>query len=153
MTVLSFQIFFAAHFIACFWFYLTNPHVTGVGPDGTHAGRDDDASGLVSGIRTWTIEFGVSDATVQTQYIASLYWTFTTMLTVGYGDIHATNTGERLYSALTMIFGAIMFGAIIAKVQDLDHRPKRAYFAAFAKPCVLPPRATLLPHEWCRCAR
>lgn len=151
MTVLSFQIFFAAHFIACFWFYLTNPHVTGVGPDGTHAGRDDDASGLVSGIRTWTIEFGVSDATVQTQYIASLYWTFTTMLTVGYGDIHATNTGERLYSTLTMLFGAIMFGAIIAKVQDLGHRPSLFRGLCKEPPCVTATRHLITP--WCRCAR
>ena len=116
--MLSFQIFFAAHFIACFWFYLSNPHVTGVAPGYVHAGRDDDVAGMVSGIRTWTTEFGVSEATVVTQYIASLYWTFMTMLTVGYGDIHATNTGERFYSTLTMIFGAIMFGAIIAKVRE-----------------------------------
>ena len=35
------------------------------------------------------------------------------------GDIHATNTGERFYSTLTMLLGAMMFGAIISKVKEL----------------------------------
>jgi len=35
------------------------------------------------------------------------------------GDIHATNTGERAYSIMTMLLGAMMFGAIIAKVREV----------------------------------
>ena len=41
------------------------------------------------------------------------------MLTVGYGDIHATNTGERFFAILIMLIGSLMFGAIIAKVRVL----------------------------------
>ena len=31
-------------------------------------------------------------------YVAALYWTFTTITTVGYGDLTPTSTGERIYA-------------------------------------------------------
>jgi Ion transport protein len=100
------QIFIVAHIVCCFWFFITTPYVTGF-----------DAADRAE--VTWVKTFDFADSDVQTQYIASLYWAFATMLTVGYGDIHATNTGERFYASLTMLLGALMFGAIIAKVRVL----------------------------------
>lgn len=99
------QIFIVAHIVCCFWYFITTPIVTGYDP--------------MDRKETWARKFDVADSDVQTQYIASLYWAFATMLTVGYGDIHATNTGERFYASLTMLLGALMFGAIIAKVRVL----------------------------------
>jgi len=46
--------------------------------------------GLISNERTWITEFGFQNADVMTQYILSLYWTFTTLLTVGYGKCRHT---------------------------------------------------------------
>lgn len=42
-------------------------------------------------------------------YILSLYWTITTITTVGYGDIDITNSWERLFCASIMIIGVISF--------------------------------------------
>lgn len=100
------QTFIVAHIVCCFWFFITTPYVTGF-----------DAEDRTE--MTWVRKFDYTHSDVQTQYIASLYWAFATMLTVGYGDIHATNTGERFYATLTMLVGALMFGAIIAKVRVL----------------------------------
>ena len=41
---------------------------------------------MISGTRTWVTHFGYDDADIITKYILSLYWTFTTLLTVGYGE-------------------------------------------------------------------
>ena len=41
--------------------------------------------------RTWVSEFGFVDSTLTTQYLAAMYWAVMSLLTVGYGDIHATN--------------------------------------------------------------
>ena len=41
------------------------------------------------------------------------------MLTVGYGDIHPTNTGERFFALVTMLAGSLIFGGIIAKVKEV----------------------------------
>ena len=77
---------------------------------------------------------------LSTRYVASLYWTYTTLFTVGYGDIHATNTGERFYSTLVTFCACVVFGAIIARIkmvvdsQNLmkkDLRMKMDNFKAF----------------------
>lgn len=39
----------------------------------------------------------------------SLYWTVTTITTVGYGDVDITNNIERLFCACVMIIGVISF--------------------------------------------
>eukprot|EP01034_Spumella_vulgaris_P039739 gene39739-49111_t len=80
------QIFFIAHLYACFWHFITLPGTNAVTPP-----------------RTWVSEFGYSDTPEYPRYIASLYYIIVTMLTVGYGDIHATNEIERLYAIVTML--------------------------------------------------
>ena len=112
IVALLLQIFLVAHVVCCFWFFITTSDATGINqplqlPDPLY------------NIQTWTTTFGFQYSDVATQYIASLYWTFATMLSVGYGDIHATNTGERFFAFLTMLLGSLMFGAIIAKVRLL----------------------------------
>lgn len=37
------------------------------------------------------------------QYLASLYWTIATLMSVGYGDISANNNSERLFALGTMV--------------------------------------------------
>ena len=40
---------------------------------------------------TWATEFGYQWDDYIDQYVASVYYTFATLLTVGYGDIHSVN--------------------------------------------------------------
>jgi hypothetical protein len=42
-------------------------------------------------------------------YIISLYFTVTTIVTVGYGDITPKNSGERIICMLLMVIGVISF--------------------------------------------
>lgn len=108
IATLLLQIFAIAHIICCFWFFISTPDVTGF--------NNDDAGTVLN---TWVKSFDFQYSDIKTQYIASLYWTFATMLTVGYGDIHPTNSGERLYALCTMLLGSVVFGAIISKVRVL----------------------------------
>lgn len=121
------QIFFVAHLIGCFWFFITTTEATG---DTVPASLISDPTGTYNApIRTWANTFYLLDkegnavyyvdASLSTQYIASLYWTFFTMLTVGYGDLRPTNTGERFFALMTMLVGSLLFGAIIAKVREV----------------------------------
>ena len=52
-------------------------------------------------------------------YVTSLYWAFTTMTTVGYGDVLPTNDVEKVYATLIMILGATIFGYIVGSVGAL----------------------------------
>jgi CRP-like cAMP-binding protein len=109
-TKLLGQMLILAHVLACFWYYIATNDVTG---DNRH---DDQVTGFT---RTWVNENGLERAQIVDKYIASLYWVLATIVTVGYGDIHATNSRERIYSIFTMLCGSVMMGAVISQVTRL----------------------------------
>ncbi|ORZ36627.1 hypothetical protein BCR44DRAFT_1512424 [Catenaria anguillulae PL171] len=59
-------------------------------------------------------------------YVYSLYWTVMTMTTTGYGDVHATNDRERVWSIICMITGVFLYGyvsgTIASSLSNLDSR-------------------------------
>ena len=109
--LLFLQIFLTAHVLACFWFFITTRKCTGL------QNPDDELMPVL--IRTWATEFGFENANIFSQYIASLYFTFETLFTIGYGDFFATNMGERIYVIVVMLIGSLLFGAIIAQIKDV----------------------------------
>ena len=88
-------IFFIAHLLACFWNLVA-------------------ISNEVPGT-SWADQLGESyNATLVDQYVWGVYWTTATMMGVGYGDVSAITTGERVYSILAQTVGAFVFGWILA---------------------------------------
>ena len=82
-----------SHFSACFWIYTAEM---------TEDPEEDNAT-------NW-IHSGEYDSLSKLQlYLTSLYFTVTTMTTVGYGDISGTNTGERIVCMFLMIMGVLFF--------------------------------------------
>ena len=57
-------------------------------------------------------------------YVASFYYTITTITTVGYGDHSGFNTLERIMQVITMIIGVFAFsyatGALSSLIFDSD---------------------------------
>ena len=106
------RIFFVAHIVTCFWFLIAASDDPIILKSGEVPVRSN--TWVASGLRDQNFESNQSSL-----YIAGLYWSFMTLLTVGYGDIHPINTQERLYASATMIVGSLMFGAIIAKVREV----------------------------------
>lgn len=78
---------------------------------------------------SWTTKYGVdpeSGVGLWTQYSAAIYWSFTTLTTVGYGDVSAHTDSERAFAILMILAGALLFGMIVGKMgalsQDMSQR-------------------------------
>jgi len=91
------RMLFFGHMIGCLWWFVSDLMTSS----------------------TWFDYYGFREASLKDQYIFSLYWTFTTLSTVGYGDISAKNTSERLFNCFIMLLGASMFGYVVANMSTL----------------------------------
>ena len=90
-------IFFAAHLVACLWWVLA-----------TECSSD-----------TWHRFQGYDKASLKVKYVASLYWTITTMTTVGFGDIVPVNSAERIMACVVMLLGGMAFGYIVGNMSAM----------------------------------
>ena len=52
-------------------------------------------------------------------YLRALYWTITTLATVGYGDITPANGTQMLYAIMAMLFGVGLYGYGIGNVAHM----------------------------------
>jgi hypothetical protein len=90
----------AAHVIACFWVFIARGDVLGSDWKTEHS---------------WITYMDLQEEGPLRVYVCALYWTMATILTIGYGDIHAINMGERVY-AILVLSGGMMFAAVISQI-------------------------------------
>lgn len=88
-----------SHIIACIWYL----------------------SSFFSGFpkKSWAVMEDVNTTDAITQYIRSLYWTITTMTTMGYGDIVPHLNHEYIYNIVVMLIGASTYAFIIGNIASL----------------------------------
>ena len=55
-------------------------------------------------------------------YIISMYWGFTTITTVGYGDVVPMTPFERMYTMYTMYCGIALMSIITGKLTTIMHQ-------------------------------
>lgn len=68
---------------------------------------------------------GIEDDQLLT-YVKAVYWTFTTLTTVGYGDISARTIAQMLYSCGVQVVGVGVFGFVLSNVAGLLARSDAA---------------------------
>ena len=71
---------------------------------------------------SWIIVSGFQDESIGVKYTQALYWTITTMATVGYGDINPQTTKERLVAIVIMLMAAAIYAYIINEVGSIIKR-------------------------------
>ena len=102
-----FTIILTAHLISCLWWCL----------------------GTVISDQPWYSVFDMKHKSLAERYTISLYWTFTTISGVGYGDVVPVNSSERIFVIGVMFLGpvitAILVGQISCYLQELNFSKSR----------------------------
>lgn len=74
----------------------------------------------------WVYYHGFIDKSDLEVYVTSFYFTVTTLVTVGYGDITAHSVGEKCMCMFLMIIGVIIFsftaGSLSSIITSYDSR-------------------------------
>ena len=91
--------FMICHIVACMWVFAASF-------------ADEDHP-------SWMKARELNDADVGVNYLTSLYFTVTTITTVGYGDISANNGIEQLFCIVIMLMGVIGFSLATSTLTQL----------------------------------
>jgi voltage-gated potassium channel len=80
---------------------------------------------VAGGSALWFVERGLPDSTLRS-WADALWWSLTTLTTVGYGDHVPVTTAGRLIAAVVMVAGVAVIGAVAAIVAlAVAHRVAR----------------------------
>lgn len=53
------------------------------------------------------------------KYVTAMYWSITTLSTTGYGDLHATDVWEMVFTIIFMVFNLGLSSYIIGNMTNL----------------------------------
>ena len=115
------------HLIGCLWYFTAK--LEGFGPD------------------TWVVRIQMNDMDSAAIYLAAIYWAFSSLTTVGYGDIASQTDLERIVAIIWMCFGVAFYsftiGNLTSLVSQIDTKEKALaqriqYINSFAQETHLP---------------
>mmetsp|Transcript_37721 Transcript_37721/g.27802 ORF Transcript_37721/g.27802 Transcript_37721/m.27802 type:complete len:162 (-) Transcript_37721:287-772(-) len=99
MITVIISVAFLVHIVGCVWFL---------------AAKFEDFNP-----KTWVVRNEYLDETPLVQYLASIYWAFCTLTTVGFGDIHAETVPEMIIAICWMIFGVGFYSFTIGNLAKI----------------------------------
>lgn len=65
------------------------------------------------------MEGDVQEMISSDQYLTSIYWTVTTITTVGYGDVSISTNLERVFCIALMVLGVVAFGLLSGSLTNI----------------------------------
>jgi hypothetical protein len=93
-------VFFIAHWTACWWYFISTQDM------------------MIYPL-TWITKAKIENESNSVKYITALYWAFTTMTTVGYGDITPITNNEKIYAMFSMIVACGVFAYTVGSIGSL----------------------------------
>eukprot|EP00794_Sanderia_malayensis_P003810 gene3810-4338_t len=110
LLLLMFGFALIAHWLACIWYALGNFEKPSLNMDGW----------LAILARDTRMPYNASDSAsgpdLKTKYITALYFTLSSLTSVGFGNISPNTNGEKIFTIVIMFVGALMYAVIFGNV-------------------------------------
>jgi hyperpolarization activated cyclic nucleotide-gated potassium channel 2 len=97
-------IFIVSHWFACLMYFVAFQEVDSTGNNWVTAYQQ---------------KYNLHHLDIADAYISSLYWAFTTMATIGYGDIVPVTSSERILGIFCMMITSAIFGYIVGDITSI----------------------------------
>ncbi|KAM6964745.1 voltage-gated delayed rectifier potassium channel KCNH4-like isoform 2-T2 [Tautogolabrus adspersus] len=121
LTLLMSVFALLAHWMACIWYMIGRKEI-----ETTDTWEISWLHELGKRLETPYINNTVGGPTVRSSYIAALYFTLSSLTSVGFGNVCANTDAEKIFSICTMLIGALMhalvFGNVTAIIQRMYSR-------------------------------
>ena len=74
---------------------------------------------MKEGNTNWLQVLGYMDDSITVCYVNALYFSVTTMCTIGYGDLHPTNYAEYIVVIMLELVAGVTFASLISGIGNL----------------------------------
>ncbi|KAM4526715.1 voltage-gated delayed rectifier potassium channel KCNH4-like [Fundulus diaphanus] len=117
LTLLMSVFALLAHWMACIWYMIGRKEIE------TNETWDIGwLHELGKRLETPYINSTVGGPTVRSSYIAALYFTLSSLTSVGFGNVCANTDAEKIFSICTMLIGALMHAVVFGNVTAIIQR-------------------------------
>ncbi|XP_062917316.1 potassium voltage-gated channel subfamily H member 2-like isoform X2 [Mobula hypostoma] len=106
-----------AHWLACIWYAIGNVEHTFLQP------RIGWLDSLGDQIGKQYLENDTSSGpTIKDKYVTALYFTFSSLTSVGFGNVSPNTNSEKIFTICVMLIGSLMYASIFGNVSAIIQR-------------------------------
>lgn len=107
LTLLMLMFSLMAHWMACIWYVIAIEEIE---------------NWDVGWVNQLALKLGTNHTDTATKYITALYFTTSSLTSVGFGNVSANTNAEKVFSILTMLIGALMHAVVFGNVTAIIQR-------------------------------
>ncbi|XP_030016659.1 potassium voltage-gated channel subfamily H member 6-like [Sphaeramia orbicularis] len=105
-----------AHWLACIWYAIGNvERATSAGIGWLHTLGEQLG-------RPYNDSISGSGPSIRDKYVTALYFTFSSLTSVGFGNVSPNTNSEKIFSICVMLIGALMYASIFGNVSAIIQR-------------------------------
>ncbi|MCI4384842.1 hypothetical protein PGIGA_G00043340 [Pangasianodon gigas] len=110
-----------AHWLACIWYAIGNVERTGSARGGTlRIGWLDNLAEQIG--KHYNDSDALSGPSIKDKYVTALYFTFSSLTSVGFGNVSPNTNPEKIFSICVMLIGSLMYASIFGNVSAIIQR-------------------------------
>ncbi|XP_026181869.1 potassium voltage-gated channel subfamily H member 6a isoform X3 [Mastacembelus armatus] len=110
-----------AHWLACIWYAIGNVERTGSARiGGMKIGWLDNLADQIG--KQYNDTDASSGPSIKDKYVTALYFTFSSLTSVGFGNVSPNTNPEKIFSICVMLIGSLMYASIFGNVSAIIQR-------------------------------